>query len=624
MKYLNIVNKSPTISPMMCRFSTIALALILSPYTNANVPESREFNNVTTLPLTAQPLGWAKGRILVQTKAGVASSQLANILQVHGMARDNTLRSQSKLSLATTKTTQNVHILHVEDDNEQAAIALLRKDPNIEFAELDRLVPLAQIQPDDTYYDKGWHLPKMNVVDTWDITKGDNVVVAVLDTGVDSNHSDLDYNVLAGWNTVNQDNDSSDILGHGTKVAGVIAALSDNEIGVTSIAWNATILPIRITNATNGYAYISDIAAGLVWAADNGADIANVSYAVSSSYTIINAANYMRSRGGVVVMSAGNSGTNLNCQANPSVITVSATGTNDVKAGWSDFGDCIDVAAPGVSIWTTKNGGGYGGASGTSFSAPATAGVLALIKAASQNLTIDELEQVLKDSANKSQFEGDFSIQYGYGRVDASAAVALALSRVDVDQQTPTVTITSPVTGSAHQGQFIVDVDAQDNVAVSYVELFANGLSVAIDQTVPYQFNIDSSQYEIGGLTLQANAYDSAGNLGVSTEQQLIIEDVTDGQDTIAPKLRLRKPAQGSIITGRQRIVAKAKDDVELASVEILINGESVAQTTTKQRLVYKWRTKKIAAGLYEIVAIATDTSGNKTLVTRNVTVAKQ
>jgi len=464
----------------------------------------------------------------------------------------------------------------------------------------------------------------MKVTSVWDITKGDNVVVAVLDTGVDDSHPDLDYNVLSGWNSVSDDSDTSDLYGHGTKVAGVIAALSDNDIGVTSIAWNTSILPIRITNRVDGHAYTSDIAAGLIWAADNGADIANVSYAVSSSYTIINAANYMRAKGGLVVISAGNSGRNLNCVDNPSIITVSATDQNDNKTGWSDYGDCVDVAAPGTSIWTTTNGGGYGGANGTSFSSPATAAVLALIKAANPDLTIDQMEEILKASADKSKQSEDFSAWYGYGRVDASAAVELALAEIDVDEEAPTVVITSPTENSEQSGVFTVTTDAQDNIGVAYVELFANGNSIGVDEQAPYEFSIDSTQYENGEITLQSQAFDSASNQGTSVEHKLVVANGTATGDTTPPRLRLRKPRDGSIISGRQRIVARAMDNEGVASIEIFINGESVAKSTTNSRLVFKWKTQHVTPGQYTVSATAIDTSGNEKTKTRTVTVEAQ
>jgi len=628
MKYLQHANSNQSInSAVISRINAVSLAIVLSTIgtnnalaTTSELPSSA-INLNKLVEVNPKQAGWAKGRILVQMKAGVASSQLAESFGRHGIESARALRPQQSFR-RNVQVTPNVQLVSVSQDNELAALESLRRDPNVAFAELDRLVPLAQTDANDTYFNSAWHLQKMNVTQTWDITKGDNVVVAVLDTGVDSTHPDLSANVLPGWNIVSQTNESSDLYGHGTKVAGVIAALSDNDLGVTSIAWHSSILPVRITNRSNGYAYYSDIAAGIIWAADNGADIANVSYSVSKSYTVTNAANYMRSKGGLVVVSAGNGGSDLNCQDNPSMITVSATDKNDAKPSWSDYGLCVDVAAPGAGIWTTKNGGGYGAISGTSFSAPATAAVLALIKAANPNLTIDEIENILKSSADRSKSGEEFSIKYGYGRVDAGAAIEMATQTPNIDQEAPSVAITSPQEHSLQSGVFIVNVSAQDNNAVAYVELFANGQSVGIDQQAPYEFSIDSTLYDNGQITLQADAYDSANNQASSATFQLIIENITKVEDSIAPQLRLKKPQNGVVVRDRQSVVVRAKDDVELASIELFINGELVDRTTTKKRIGFKWLTSELAPGKYTIMAKATDTSGNETTQSSTVTVA--
>jgi len=126
----------------------------------------------------------------------------------------------------------------------------------------------------------------------------------------------------------------------------VVAAASNNSSGVTSLAWDAKIMPVRISDPA-GWAYISTIANGLTWAADHGAKVANISFAVSGSYTVQNAAQYMQSKGGSVVVAAGNSGALENVAANSSIITVSATNSSDARTSWSSYGDYVDVSAPG-------------------------------------------------------------------------------------------------------------------------------------------------------------------------------------------------------------------------------------------------------------------------------------
>lgn len=132
---------------------------------------------------------------------------------------------------------------------------------------------------------------------------------------------------------------------YGTKVAGTATAVANNGAGSSGLAWNARILPVRIS-MPDGRAYLSDMAKGIRWAADNGARIANISYGGAESLTVQSAANYMRSKGGVVVMSAGNSGGLNNFPASNAIIVASATDSKDARASWSSYGPYVDVAAP--------------------------------------------------------------------------------------------------------------------------------------------------------------------------------------------------------------------------------------------------------------------------------------
>src|SRR5262249_39732123 len=153
--------------------------------------------------------------------------------------------------------------------------------------------------------------------------------------------------------------DTHDVYGHGTPVAGTAAASSNNGAGVASVTWNCRIMPVRISDTT-GYAYYSTTASALTWAADHRARVANLSYEMSTSGTVTSAAQYFQSKGGVVTMSAGNYSTFVSAADNPYVLTVSATDSNDLLTTFSNYGNIIDLAAPGVGIYSTDNGGGYG------------------------------------------------------------------------------------------------------------------------------------------------------------------------------------------------------------------------------------------------------------------------
>lgn len=590
MKYIN--TNLPSLSSLVKSSSrgsvlgSMLLSLFFSHHALANPPSFSQ--------------GWAKGQILVQPKAGLSEENFQKILKTH--------QASSKGQLKQLRT----HIINVPIQAEQAIVRALSNNPNIEFAELDLLVEATTVAANDPYYTNAWHLGKMQLPTAWDAAKGNGVVVAILDSGVNGEHNDLAANMVAGWNSVSQNNDTADINGHGTKVAGVVAAISDNNTGVTSIAWHASIMPVRITNDSAGYAYWSDVANGLTWAADNGADIANISYQVSGSLTVTNAAQYLRNRGGVVVASAGNGGSDLNCSDNASIITVSATDSADNKASWSDYGNCIDVAAPGVSIWTTTKNGGYSAPSGTSFASPATAATLALIKSANPNLSNDELENILEFSADKTKSNGDFSVFYGHGRVDAAAAVVMAQQAPTIDQQAPTVTITSPIENSTQMGIFSINVNAEDNISVNSVTLYAAGILIGTDNVAPFSFSFDSNNVADGNVAFTARADDASGNQGSSATHWLVIDNIVDVQDTIAPTVTITNPADGSTVSGHVAISVSATDNIGVSKVELYIDGQLKAQGNMSE-LSYSWNSRKAAAGLHTILTKAFDAAGNQT-----------
>jgi len=401
----------------------------------------------------------------------------------------------------------------------------LSRDPHVKFAEKDRLLRPEKIFANDPYYYAAWHLGKIEAPSAWETCMGDGVVVAVLDTGVDEDHPDLFSQTVPGWNIYDDNDDTSDVYGHGTKVAGVIAAASDNEIGVTSIAWDALIMPVRISRP-DGYAYISDIAEGIAWAADHGAQVANISYDVSGSLTIQDAASYMRESGGLVVVAAGNTGGYRSTEPSPALIFVGATSSTDIRAGFSSYGEYLDLVAPGVVIYTTRQGGGYSGSSGTSFSSPVVAAVAALMISVNPTLDPLQIDTILRETADDLGDEGD-DIYYGSGRVNAAAAVLAAWESSDVDIEAPTVTIISPAPGAV-SGVVPIDVSAADNMGVTRVELYVDGHPVGLETAEPFVFSWDSTTVSDGTATLVAYAYDAAANEGIASPVTLDVQNEPD------------------------------------------------------------------------------------------------
>lgn len=543
---------------------------------------------------------WKEGQIIVKPQAGVSAEKFEQILHRSG--------GHAKASLNKI----NAHIVEVAAQAEDAVIKALLKSPHIEYAEKDMWVELSSITPNDPKFSLQWHLPKIQAPSAWDSTAGAGITVAILDTGVEATHPDLVNNLVPGWNSVSKTNDTSPVRWHGTSVAGVVAATSNNSTGVASVAWNAKIMPIRITNLSSGNALWSDVASGLVWAADHGADVANISYMVTNSSTVATAAQYMRNKGGVIVVAAGNDNKDPGFSDSPYMITVAATDSSDNKAEFSNYGNLIDVAAPGKGIHTTYTNGGYAKAWGTSFASPATAGVVALIMAANPYLTPDEVEAVLEQSADDLIAGTEWHKYFGHGRVNAAAAVALAMQTAGVDTQAPSVTIFSPSENSKISGSEVVEVDASDDSSIAEVELYVDGELLGTDAMAPYQFSLDTTQMADGNITLVASAKDSAGNVASSSPLSVTIDNVPDVADTQAPTVYISNPADGSTVKRTLRIKVSSNDNLGVKKLTVLVDGSVKCSVTDVSTTSCSWNTRKENSGSHTITAIAEDAAGNR------------
>ncbi len=278
--------------------------------------------------------------------------------------------------------------------------------------------------PDDPLFGTQWHLAKMHVPDAWDRAHADGVVIAVIDTGVDCGHPDLAAACVPGRNVLDDTSDTQDVNGHGTIEAGAAAAVVDNGVGIAGVAWGARIMPIKAMT-DNGSGDTAGIAAGIVWAADNGARVINLSLGGEGAAQVMaDAATYAHGRGALLTASAGNmpSGNILYPAGYPEVLGVGATTRADERPSFGNFGPHVDVVAPGVSILTTSVGGGYGPFDGTSESTALASGIAALLIGQNSARTPDDLRRLLQDSAVDLGPPGRDD-EFGYGRLDAAAAL---------------------------------------------------------------------------------------------------------------------------------------------------------------------------------------------------------
>ncbi len=541
---------------------------------------------------------FAPGRLLVGTKAGLKDAEVES--QVRGQGATKARRiGKSSLFIVDLPSA----------GSERAMLAVLSRNPHFRFVELDYRVP-ASFAANDPYLGSQWHLTKINASTAWDAAQGSGVTIAILDSGVNGAHPDLASRIVPGRNVVDGNSDTTDVNGHGTMVAGTAVASLNNGAGVAGTAGAAKLMPVRISDA-NAYAYWSNVATGLYWAADNGAKVANVSYSgAATSSSVQAAADYMRAKGGMVFISAGNAGTEVTATTSASITVVSATNSSDARPSWSNWGGLVKLAAPGEGIWTTERGGSYNAPSGTSFAAPMAAGVAALVMSARPDLGVAQVENAIFSSAKDIGDVGRDKY-YGFGRIDAAAAVQLAKATVAADTQAPSMAITSPATGASVSGLVSVTLNASDNVGAVKADLLVNGVVVATDTTAPFAFSWDSASLANGNASLTVRGADAAGNVGTSSAVTVSIANPV-AADATPPVVSLTNPANGAIVSGTVSITVSATDNAGAAGLKqsLFINGALVASGTGGS-LSYSWNTRKAASGVHAIKAVTTDAAGN-------------
>jgi serine protease len=289
------------------------------------------------------------------------------------------------------------------------------------------------IGPNDQYYSKQWNLHKIAVEGAWTINKGSGITVAVIDTGITQVRDLAETKFVKGYDFVNDTEVAKDDNGHGTHVAGTVAQSTNNSYGVAGVAYEASLMPLKVLNEY-GSGTVADIAEAIKFAADNGADIINMSLGGGGESQLMqDAIEYAYKKGVTIIAAAGNESTDGSSYPAryPHVIGVSAFGPDGEKASYSNYGAGVDISAPGGSetgtiLQETINENGEGvflGLQGTSMASPHVAGVAALINAAGVKEP-DQILKVLQQSARVIQDDG--LNYYGAGQLNAEAAVKLA------------------------------------------------------------------------------------------------------------------------------------------------------------------------------------------------------
>lgn len=369
---------------------------------------------------------FAPDRILVKFEDGTSDTAMK---QVH--AKHPGCKCIGKIKLL------NIEVVKVPNSTVQRMIREYQKERVVEYAEPDYIVKVVET-PNDTYFDRQWGMPKIQAPSAWDVTHGNSgMKIAILDTGIDRDHPDLGSKIVARRNFTSS-RTFDDRYGHGTHVAGIAAAITNNSKGVAGVGYNCSLMNGKVLG-DNGSGYTSWIVNGINWAVDpngdgntsDGAKVINMSFGGSSRSSSEEAAiNAAWNKGVILVGAAGNSNNSnlLYPAAFTNCIAVAATDQNNNKASFSSYGNWVDVAAPGVSIFSTLpnhrhrlGSRNYGSLSGTSMATPHVAGLAGLVWSTAFGASNTSVRNRIEGTADTSV--GIFAA-YGIPRIDAFEAVS--------------------------------------------------------------------------------------------------------------------------------------------------------------------------------------------------------
>ncbi|MDI6098477.1 S8 family serine peptidase [Actinoplanes sp. NEAU-A12] len=524
-----------------------------------------------------------------------------------GVETDVTLPSLSRFGLAhaegrgdstARRLLGEVRARSIEVPGSRAAAvkAALQLDPNVAYVQEDPQVKKLDVTPSDPYFTAGRQpeLGQITVPKAWESTTGSSVKVAVVDTGVNG-VGDLAGRVLPGYDFYNGDGDADDDDGHGTIVASLVAATPNNGTGIAGVCGECQILPVKVLDSS-GLGYHSDIARGIIYAAQQGSKIINLSLGSPASSAVLqDAVAYANGRGALVVAAAGNDGRDVRGYpaAYADVLAVGATDTRTggtARADFSNFGNWVDVAAPGITAGMKRDGtycwddrsscwiARYNEyeIQGTSFSAPLVSGVAALVASKNPGYSGWSLGNAITGTARPN---GGWN---QYGVVDAAAAINRG-----TDTTPPSATGTSPAQNAKVRGTVpVIALGLRDDSSgILAVDLFVDGKLHTWDYTAPFVPNLRTAGRN-GRIKMQVRIRDKAGNVTWLPARTVIADNVLPTASvTKAPKNKAR-------VKGTVKVHVKAADKSGISKVQLLVNGKVVA-TDTKAGYVLSYKVSR-------------------------------
>jgi subtilisin family serine protease len=532
-------------------------------------------------------------------------------------------------------------VLDLANENDLSrAVEDYRQSPDVEWAQ-PALVLSVQAVPNDPMYSSLWGMAKVEAPAAWEWAMGAGVVVAVVDTGIDIAHADLAANLwtnpgeiagngvdddangfvddVRGWNFVTNTASPQDGHSHGTHVSGTVAAVGGNGVGVVGLARSAKIMALKGLD-DDGSGYDSDLADCIIYAADNGARVINMSWGGLGDSTLIEEAlEYAHARGVALVAAAGNSSVDAS-QFIPAkyadVITVSAFNSADAIAPFSNYGSKIDVAAPGVSILSTVPGGYYSSYNGTSMACPHVAGLAALLLSQKPALTNEQVRQSIRASADDVGAAG-VDTQSGYGRINARRALQMA--------SPPNLLITAPIQfgvvgntvsilGSVDGGSFVSrQLQYGAGSAPTTYTSFGGSSSAPVTNGLLGTWNTASFAEGLYGLRLLVSGSD--GVSWTHTVSPVRVDHTGPVYVSAEPASGLTVPASSLTVRGR------VTDPYGINRVDFLVDGiaedsKSPSQAANEYEAVFQWNAGAVAPGAHVLTLTAWDNAGNSTVRT--------
>jgi thermitase len=381
-------------------------------------------------------------------------------------SRDGFARTFGDARLEQLGSIPDTFVAHFEGRSSEAnAIARIASQPGVAFIEPNYIYQYQEgFIPNDPGFPQQEWAKTVDLPRAWAISGGrDDLVVAVLDSGISPNHSELQGKLIPGYNFKDDNADTTDTVGHGTAVAGIIGATANNETGIAGTAMNVRLMPVKV-GAENG-AEVVHIASGIHYAVDNGADVINISLGADQpSVTLHNAIKYAYENNVVVVAAAGNKADSISYPGSfLETISVGATTVDGQHmTSFSSRIGVIDLVAPGADVistyWHPASGNTYALVSGTSYAAPIVTGTVALMRSIQPGMPIEDVRTVLKETARTDTFVSD-STGSGAGLLDAYSA----LERVMIEPYAATwLPADEPVAGFATQRSWLWGPDAFD------------------------------------------------------------------------------------------------------------------------------------------------------------------